>query len=74
MDNKFESLDDATEYVTDVVFTQKLRERILQLDNAGNTVDSELLSVFYDLIKCVERERNIEGLREEIVVLLNRFE
>lgn len=73
MDNKFESLDDATEYVTDVVFTQKLRERILQLDNAGNTVDSELLSVFYDLIKCVERERNIEGLREEIVVQLNRI-
>ena len=34
MDNRFESIEEATEYVTDVVFMQKLRERILALDNS----------------------------------------
>lgn len=73
MDNRFESVEEATEYVTDVVFMQKLRERILELENSGNTVDSELLSVFYDLVRRIERQKKIGDLWEEIFVQLNRI-
>lgn len=73
MDNRFESLEEATQYVTNVVFMQRLRERILALDNSGNTIDSELLSVFYDLVRRIERQKKIVDLWEEIVVQLNRI-